>query len=111
MAASSWGPIQVVTTALGDKNFKTPLLNVLAGKPMFNVLSDDQMGFDLGGVFSLVNLQFKVKNNVLYCLPSCRTDQWKSMWNNMFFFYNSGEPKYNGNPNRVIKDGDQYEPK
>jgi len=111
VAASSWGPIQVVTTALGDKNFKTPLLNVLAGKPMFNVLSDDQMGFDLGGVFSLVNLQFKVKNNVLYCLPSCRTDQWKSMWNNMFFFYNSGEPKYNGNPNRVIKDGDQYEPK
>ena len=94
----------------GD-NGKTPLLNVLAGKPMFDVLSDDQMGFDLGGVFSLVNLQFKVKNDGLYCLPSCTTDQWKSMWNKMFFHYNTREQKYQGNRNLVIRTGDQYEPK
>jgi hypothetical protein len=111
VAAASWGPIQVVTTGLGDKNFKKPLLSVLNGQPMFHVLSDDQMGFDLGAVFSLANLQFQVRPSGAFCLPSCKTADWKTMWNNMFYFYNTFEPKYQNNPNQIIQTGDQYEPK
>jgi hypothetical protein len=92
-------------------NFKAPLLGVLNDEPMYEVLSNDQMGFDLGAVFSLVNLQYRVKSDGLFCLPSCTTQQWQTMWNRMFYYYNTQEAKYQNNPNEVILNGNQYEPK